>query len=125
MLNFNASLIDLHAVLTRIDKSVWRTSIARKSYDASLQRIVQQAWVDALMDTAPAPVVRANVHRYLQDLVIWLSSNPSNDFATRAHRSLIKSDIQRFLSRPYLTPKSGNTLPIPPGEPIGDTERQF
>ncbi len=125
--DFTASLPDLHTVLTRIDQSVWRTAVARESYDASLQRIVQQAWVDALMDTASAPasVVRANVHQHLQDLVIWLSRNPGNDFATRAHRNLIKSDIQRFLARPYTMTKPGNMLPIPPGEPIGDTERQL
>lgn len=124
--DFDNTLPGLAEVLDRVSGRVWQTPVARDAYDAALQRIAQQSWIDALVGLAThaknPPAVHSTVHHHLRTLETWLGHYPGTDTATRAHRSTTRYELQRFFARDYTPPKQEDQLTIPPGEPIGQID---
>ena len=86
-----------------ITASVWEADVPDAAYDAELQRTVQQVWTDVLLDRAShddvAMAVRSRMTAHLQDVLEWLAETPGRDAETRAHRTLMRERIERFLNR--------------------------
>jgi hypothetical protein len=100
------------------------------TYEAEVRRATERVLVDRVMwlaQSAPNPQVRAIASMKLDR--IRARSATSGAAATsmgeseRAHRSLLASDIKRFLDRPVVDAMGGKIVPpspAPPGAPIGD-----
>ncbi|WP_218082393.1 zinc-dependent metalloprotease [Anthocerotibacter panamensis] len=123
--DLDRTLPGLPQVLDRVTARVWQAPIPADAYDASLQRVSQQAWMNALFDLASyrqnAPAVRALVYAHLHSLDDWLAHHPGKDRTTQAHRTLAHEDLDRFLARDYTTAKGDFEPTTPPGAPIGET----
>jgi len=125
--DFTGSLPDFKEILETVSNATWGVPVSSNSYDAELQRVVQQVWIDELVELAShpqaAPAVQATVTQKLREFHGWLQENPGRirDTATVAHRALILDQIDRYLFRDHQPgEKSAPTL-IPPGSPIGQT----
>lgn len=91
-------------------------------YDRALRRIVQDAWVRALIDLeseAKAPEVVSVVHDQLTRLSDWLGENSSADVRDVMSFGRLAAQIDRFLFRPYDDAGGRNAVEMPPGSPIG------
>lgn len=122
--DFDEELPGLNDVLAQVTQELWESRIPGDAYDAELQRIVQQVWVDALLDVASrpklAPAVRSRVTQHLRDLHAWLEANPvRRGQETIAHRALIFDQIDKYLFRLYQPTERRVHSTTPPGSPIG------
>lgn len=121
--DFDDALPELRDVFTRVFDTVWDITTARNAYDAELQRLVQQVWVDALMGLAVNPnatyPVRARALLHLREIQVWLGQNRGRDPETIAHRDLVYDDIERLMNREYEEMEQRSELETPPGSPIG------
>ncbi|MFQ5571856.1 MAG: zinc-dependent metalloprotease [Rhodothermales bacterium] len=123
--DFDTTLPGFTEVLEHITREVWETRISEAPYDAELQRLVQQVWVDELVALAAnnnaAAAVRARATQHLGDLLAWLQENPGprRDTETIAHRGLVRDQIDRYLFRFYRAGEGRTELTTPPGSPIG------
>ncbi len=123
--DFDPDLPDLEEVLEHVSNETWGKSVPRDPYDAELQRIVQQVWIDELVGVAAnernAPAVRAMVTMKLREVHAWLQENPGarRDEETLAHRALVFDQIDRYLLRDYRLGEGRTILSAPPGSPIG------
>jgi hypothetical protein len=119
----NPDLPGLSAVLTRITDQVWEREVPPDAYRAELQRTAQQVWTDVLLTRAghadTAPAVQARLTQHLRGLSDWLADNPGPDAETQAHRRMLRTTVQRFLSRDHDAATSPAALETPPGSPIG------
>ena len=119
------SLPDFESVLEEISSATWGVPVVSDPYDAELQRVVQQVWIDELMTLAAngrtAGAVRAMASQKLREFHEWLQENPGSarDEETRAHRSMVLDDIDRFLLRDYDPDEERPSVTLPPGAPIG------
>ena len=97
----------------------------RDGYHAAIQRAVQRAVVDRLMELAfdaPMPAVRATASlklQALQERAARGARRRGGDEAEQAHEYLLAADIERFLERPYDPSPRISPLEAPPGSPIG------
>jgi predicted Zn-dependent protease len=109
-------------VVAALISITWKTSSPANTYHAEIQRTVRGLTVTHLMELAAndnAPMqVRAvateGLHTILAELTTRLNSGRGNDF-----NRPMKEDIERFLARPVMPRKQTETLPNPPGDPIG------
>ena len=126
--DFDAALPDLHEVVGFVSSETWGQAIPSDAYDAELQRLVQQAWVDELgalaSNARAAHGVRAMVTQELRNLHAWLDENPGHvrDQPTWAHRSLVFDQIDRYLLRDYRMGEGPAQVASPPGSPIGEPD---
>ncbi len=124
------ALIDFHSVLEIVSDAVWGVEIADDPYEAELQRVVQVVWIDELIDLAnnpyAAPAVRSFVLERLREFAQWIprSQVPQSDRETRYHREMMLSDIDRYLHRDYQANEHTDRPSIPPGSPIGSSDRR-
>ena len=89
-----------------------------------IRRVVQAAVVRKLINAASQPAqvtsVRAALESALRRLATDLARDArSGELADQAMRSLLASDIQRWLARPVAATAQGAAPEIPPGPPIG------
>ncbi len=125
----DASLPDLHSVMEEISDAIWGIPVAEDPYDAELQRVVQQVWIDELIRLAnnqdAAPPVRALVMERLREFVEWIPNAPvaRSDRETRYHRRMVLDEIERYLLRDYAAEERSARTPIPSGSPIGASAR--
>ena len=123
--DFDESLPDFEEVLEAISSATWGVPVASDPYDAELQRVVQRVWIDELMALAAnhqaAGAVQAMASQKLREFHDWLLENPGSarDEETRAHRSLVLDEVDRFLLRDYDPDAPRASLDVPPGSPIG------
>jgi len=125
--DFESGLPDLSDVLTAATEAIWLEDVPRDAYEAELQRVVQQVWVDALLDAAvnagQAPAVRSRVTYHLKELHQWLSDHAEDgDYETLTHRTTVFDEVDRYLFRPYQPEEVTRPLSTPPGSPIGSGE---
>ena len=126
----DATLPDFHRVMELISDVVWGVSVADDPYEAELQRVVQQVWIDELIglasDREAAPAVRALVLERLREFAEWIPDShvSQDDRETRYHRQMVLADIERYLFREYEAEESSVRTTIPPGSPIGSEERR-
>lgn len=114
----------LGEVLETVTQAVWKSGTSIEPYEAEVQRTIQDNWVKALMELAAssdaAPAVLAAVDAHLRALHAFLESNIEGlDERTINHRVYIENELQRFLFRQYEPDQQPETLPLPPGSPIG------
>ncbi len=123
--DFNPGLPDFKEILEIVSSETWGRSIPRDPYDAELQRVVQQVWIDELMGVAAnesnASAVRATATQKLREIQDWLRENPGGrrDEETIAHRAMVFDQIDRYLLRIYRQGEGRKALTTPPGSPIG------
>ena len=114
------TLPGLHGVIDRLITATFAAAPA-DPYEAEIQRAVQRVVVDHLMrlaSTADMSQVRAIATARLRTRAAALPSTGTT--LSSAHRSLLASDIKRFLDRPA-APATPTPLPAaPPGAPIGE-----
>ena len=142
--DFDPDLPGLTDVLTLATDRIWG-GIPDDAYAAELQRLVQQVWVETLIEVSArddvAPAVAARTTQKLRDLHTWLQNNfdqrdrPRNvqeairsimegdervrDPETFAHRTYVFDQIDRYLFRIYNPSEQRATPTTPPGSPIG------
>ena len=113
---------DLKEVIDAIIAATWKAPAATNSYQRAVQQSVQSLAVQKLMnlavDESASPLVRAEASAGLRSLNAMLKA-PGGD----AHRRATQEDIERFLNRPDAVRGPSRTLPIPPGDPIGNAGR--
>jgi hypothetical protein len=113
----------LRETLAQITDAVWKTKAPDDAYRAELQRTVQQAWTDVLLDRADeaqgSPAVRARLEQHLRTLRDWLGAHPGNTPEAEAHRTALQASIARFLNRSHETASRPAAVEAPPGSPIG------
>ena len=88
----------------------------------ALARVVVDHLID-LADTAPMSQVRAIATHHMKALqcrTVGVTAAPD-----RAHRTLLASDIQRFLDRPSVPARDYAQPATPPGAPIGAMGMDF
>lgn len=128
--DLDETLIDFHNVLEIVSDAVWGVEIADNAYEAELQRIVQLVWIDELIALANrsdvAPAVKSFVLERLREFSQWIpqAQAPQSDQATRYHRQMVLSEIDRYLGRDYQADEHREHSSIPPGSPIGSSERR-
>ena len=129
--DFDSDLPSFGEVLEHVSLEVWGRDVPDDAYDAELQRIVQQVWIDELISVASnernASAVRARIVRKLRDIHGWLQENPGNrrDAETTGHRAFIFDQIDRYLFRLYRPEEGRRFITTPPGSPIGQDAPGF
>ena len=127
--DFDDTLPDFEEIMEIFSDATWAAPVPSDRYAAELQRVVQQAWIDALVRLAAnesaAPAVRAMTAHKLRELHEWLVENPggAREESTRAHRSQVLDQIDRYLLRDYRLGEGNEALTVPPGSPIGALQR--
>ncbi len=91
---------------------------------AELRRIAQRTVLDSLMalaiHPAASPEVKAHVNAQLTELRARLRVRKGTEPDSEAHVRLAERDLSEFLERPEARRSPAtNTMPIPPGRPIG------
>jgi len=128
--DLDETLPTFHRVLETVSDAVWGVTMSDDAYEAELQRVVQQVWIDELIGLASeptaAPAVRAFVLERLREFVEWIPESPvsPSDRETRYHREMVLSDIERYLARDYEAKEQTESITIPPGSPIGSEARR-
>ena len=122
--DFDKALPQFLDILVMITQEVWLEGISSDPYEAELQRLVQQVWVDELLSAASSPsqspAAQSRILFHLRDLHSWLTDNADrSDDETRAHRFAILDEIDRYLFRPYQVQEKPSPVTTPPGSPIG------
>ncbi|HUF47616.1 MAG TPA: zinc-dependent metalloprotease [Vicinamibacterales bacterium] len=121
----DSSLPGFDDVLDRLLATVFEAPTANE-YEAEVRRAIERALVSQLMglaESAPMAQVRALATERLERLGPGASTFvpvAALTPAMRAHRSLLASDITRFLARPYDAMRPAAIPSPPPGAPIGD-----
>ena len=126
------TLPDFHGIMEVVSDAVWGIPVADDPYDAELQRVVQQVWIDELIGLAnrrdAAPAVRVMVMERLREFSQWLAETqvPQQDTETRYHRRMVQDQIEQYLLREYTPDERRPRIVMPPGSPIGsDVRRQM
>nr|MDQ3013813.1 zinc-dependent metalloprotease [Acidobacteriota bacterium] len=114
---------DLKEVIDAIIAAVWKAPAAANAYQRAVQRTVQSTTVQKLIslagDETVSPLVRAEASGTLRGLNTMLKAT----VATDAHRRAAQEEIERFLTRPDAVRQPSRSLPVPPGDPIGNAGR--
>ena len=119
----NADLPGFQGTLTQITDAVWKADAPADAYRAEVQRTVQQAWTDVLLDRADAtdtaPAVKARLEQHLRTLRGWLADHPGEGPEAEAHRAAVQASIERFFDRSHDAASRPSSVEAPPGSPIG------
>lgn len=109
---------DLGTVLDRTLAAVVATGADQ--YEAEVGRAVERVVADRLMDLAGGARM-AQVRAVARERLARLAARPSGGVsqADRAARTMLASDIRRFLERPFDPTKLVQAPEPPPGSPIG------
>ena len=115
----------LRSVLDRIVAGVLKRPIAEDVRSQEVQRIVQRALVRNLIalaeDSSTSAGVQAASEAVLRQIAEDVRSNRANLPGLGAdHTAAILGQIERFLNRPHTPARSPDSIPAPPGSPIGD-----
>ncbi|MDZ7629762.1 MAG: zinc-dependent metalloprotease [Gemmatimonadaceae bacterium] len=115
------SLPGLGDLLKRIESKIFAAG-STNAYDATLQQLVQRAYVDHVMqlaESAEMPLVRAEARFALTGLLstqlragVTGRSNAAND--------QLAADIRGWIAGTYKPAERRVKLSVPPGSPIGD-----
>ena len=99
------------------------------AYEAEVARIIQRVVVSHLMrlaNGATIPQVRAIASLELKSILARMSGAGVVSVGETAHRQLLASDIQRFLTGPGDPASRIIAVPgLPPGAPIGDSPLEY
>ncbi|MEP7336400.1 MAG: hypothetical protein ABI977_01430, partial [Acidobacteriota bacterium] len=110
---------ELKEVVDAIVAATWKAPTVANAYQRAIQRSVQSATVQKLInlagDETASPLVRAEANSALRGLSATLKASTVAD----AHRRSVQEDIERFLNRPDAVRQPSRPLPTPPGDPIG------
>ena len=120
----NPALPGLNDVIGRVITATFGAT-ATTPYEAEIKRAIERVVVDRLIDladTAPMAQVRAIATQQLKGLQSRAAPTSTADVA---HRSLMASDIQRFLQRPAVAARDYAAPASPPGAPIGDRPMDY
>ena len=113
----------LQGTLAQITDAVWKADPPADGYRAEVQRTVQQVWTDVLLDRADAadgaPAVQARLEQHLRTLRDWLADHPGEGAEAKAHRTAVRTSIERFFDRSHDAAARPSTVDAPPGSPIG------
>ena len=115
------TLPGLEEVLDRLTKAVFDAPLATP-YEAEIRRAEERVLVDRTMwlaTGAPNGQVRAIAAWKLGKLAARLRSEAVQGEPEQAQRTLLASDIKRFLERPAETVRLLPVAEAPPGAPIG------
>jgi hypothetical protein len=93
---------------------------------AEIRRAVQWVVVERMLslaaDTDVSQAVRTHLDAALRDLADRLESDAGVDDVGRAHRSMMRAEIQGYLrNREWQASERWRPMPPPPGSPIGTT----
>lgn len=109
-------------VLNALMKKTWETPVSTNDYHAQIQRTIQNLVVGNLMNLAANPnarqQIRASASEELRELRAKLKRAVVKG-DTKIHYNATIENIERFLERPDMPRKQTETLPEPPGDPIG------
>lgn len=119
--DLDSSLPSLESVLEEVTAFAF-TGVPEAPYEAELQRTVQTAWVQAMIDLADdgsaAPAVRARATSFLaRQFRDYLEG--ATDEESAAHRQWLTIELDRFFKRPAPEAETPTPIRIPPGSPIG------
>ncbi|NNE48158.1 MAG: DUF5117 domain-containing protein [Rhodothermales bacterium] len=121
--DFDGETPGLTEVLRQVAAEVWSEPVTANDYDAEIERVVQQVWLDALItsseDATTPAAVRARLQRAIQELRAWIEENPGSDDETVSHREYVGHVIGRHLAKDRGSAPAGRRVRIPPGSPIG------
>ncbi len=113
----------LDSVVNRVVNGIRQKAPARNQRAREVHRIVEWALVQRLIELAGSTTtsnrVRASATAALRSLAADFRSPEKADEAHRVHSAALVDRIQRFLSRPHPSATPPQTLPPPPGSPIG------
>ncbi|MCC7052777.1 MAG: zinc-dependent metalloprotease [Gemmatimonadaceae bacterium] len=107
-------------VLKRIEAKIFAAGSA-SAYDATLQQLVQRAYVDhvlQLAETAEMPLVRAEARATLVSL-LGTSLRPGVTSRSSAAAEQLAADIRGWMAGTYKPAERKMKLDVPPGSPIG------
>ncbi|MEK7834407.1 MAG: zinc-dependent metalloprotease, partial [Acidobacteriota bacterium] len=118
----NTANPDFKEVVEAIITATWKAPVPTNAYLRAIQRSVQSLTVQKLMnlasDEGASPLVRIEASAGLRSLNAMLKTAGAD-----AHRQATQEDIERFLNRPDAVRGPSRALPIPPGDPIGNSGR--
>jgi hypothetical protein len=117
------ALPGLEEVIDRLAKAVFDAPTAT-TYEAEVRRAEERVFVDRVMwlaTGAPNPQVRAIAAWKLGKLATRFKADTAGGESELAQRSLLASDIRRFLDRPADPMRVMPAPEAPPGAPIGET----
>jgi hypothetical protein len=115
------SLPGLSDLLKRIESKVFAAPGAN-AYDATLQQLVQRAYVDQVMqlaESAEMPLVRAE-SRYALVSLLTGALRPGASGRASANAEQLAADIRGWIAGTYKPAERRVKLTVPPGSPIGD-----
>jgi hypothetical protein len=119
--------LDLEEAIQIVDQTVFgEDDDGPRPYDRALQRVVQDAWVKALLglaQSARSGEVLSTVHRELSALSDRLAEGSSGETLKAGHLARLGAEIDRFLLRPYEENERRPPVDMPPGSPIGSEGR--
>ncbi|MGI8668543.1 MAG: zinc-dependent metalloprotease [Aridibacter sp.] len=125
LINFNArdkNNPHFREVVDALIKATWKTPVSNNDYQAEIQRTVQNLTVTHLTNLAANEdaqmQVRAVANESLRQLLEDLKKSVVKG-NTATHNKMTIENIERFLARPAMPRKPTETLPEPPGDPIG------
>lgn len=109
-------------VVSELVNSGWRSKPPANAYQAEIRRTVQNVIVADLVKLASNEDAQAQVAAAAEDglrqiLSLLKARDPGK--AESAFDRLLIEEINRFLTRPAAPGKQNETLPEPPGDPIG------
>ena len=116
------ALPGLEEVIDRLTKAVFDAPTAT-AYEAEVRRAEERVFVDRVMWLAtgsPNGEVRAIASWKLTKLAARLKADTAGGESEMAQRTLLASDIQRFLNRPADPIRILPAPSAPPGAPIGE-----
>ena len=114
------TLPGLADVLKRVEGKIFAGTSA-SAYDATLQQLVQRAYVDhvlQLAETAEMPLVRAEARATLVSL-LGTSLRPGVTGRSSAATEQLAADIRNWMAGTYKPAERKMRLDVPPGSPIG------
>ena len=121
------SLPGLEEVVDRLAKAVFDAPVATP-YEAEVRRAEERVFVDRVMWLAtgsPNSQVRAIASWKLSKLAARLKTDATGGESEQAQRTLLASDIQRFLDRPADPMRILPAPAAPPGAPIGEPAQDW
>ena len=109
-------------VVDTLMKKTWETPVSADNYHAQIQRTIQNLVVRNLMNLAANPNARQQIRAVASEELRELQAKLKKAIVrgdTKIHYNSTIENIERFLERPDMPRKQTESLPEPPGDPIG------
>lgn len=113
---------DLEEVVDRVIGATWDSATPSDNYRAQVQRIIQRAVVDRMMQQATMEGNPSEVRAVLADRLSRLATTIESGSTVTPHQRLVAADIRRWEARADNT-VPGPALQLPNGDPIGGSSR--